>query len=107
MTTSQTAAQARAHDATFVAQCNFQTLKELLPLLWPTHPDIPPSPKTTYRSFYTYQGGEDLEDFAAWQHLSPFDLALRLVDFTPLRDTLAYLLGWRSAKASWGRPQAV
>lgn len=98
MTTSQTAAQARAHDATFVAQCSFQALKEYLPLLWPTHPDIPPSPKTTYRSFYTYQGWEDLEGSATWQHLSPFDLALRLVDFTPSRDTLAYLLGWRSAK---------
>ena len=98
MATSQTAAQARAQDSAFVTQCNFHALKDLLPLLAPTHPHIPPSPKTTYRSFYTYQGWQDLEDPATWLHLSLFDLVLCLVDFSPLRDTLAYLLGWRSAR---------
>ena len=33
-----------------------------------------------------------------WEHLSDFDLLLRLVDFSPLRPLLAHLLGWASAR---------
>jgi hypothetical protein len=39
-----------------------------------------------------------LQDPQAWQHLSDFDLLLRLVDFSPLRPVLAQRLGWTSAK---------
>jgi len=42
--------------------------------------------------------GQALEDPAAWEHLSDFDLLLRLVDYTPLRPVLAQLLGWTSAR---------
>ncbi len=43
-------------------------------------------------------GWEDLQDPAAWEHLSDFDLILRLVDFSPLRPVLAQRLGWASGR---------
>jgi hypothetical protein len=54
--------------------------------------------KKTYRSEYAYPGWKDLLDPAAWEHLSDFDLVLRLVDFSGLRPVLAHLLGWTSAR---------
>lgn len=93
-----TAAQARAKDADFVSQCSFDALRDRLPFLWPVPDDVPPSPKTSYRSHYVYRGWEILEDPTNWEHLSDFDLLLRLVDFSPLRDVLAQRLGWTSAK---------
>jgi hypothetical protein len=39
-----------------------------------------------------------LDDLTAWEHLSDFDLVLRLVDFTGLRPVLAQRLGWVSAR---------
>jgi hypothetical protein len=39
-----------------------------------------------------------LDDRATWEHLSDFDLSLRLVDFTGLRPVLAQRLGWVSAR---------
>ena len=59
---------------------------------------MPPYPKKNHRSFYRYLGWEDLLDPAAWEHLSDFDLVLRLVDFSGLRPVLAQLLGWTSAR---------
>jgi len=93
-----TAAQARAKDTDFVSQCSFDALRDRLPFLWPIPDDVPPSPKTSYRSLYVYRGWEDLEDPANWEHFSDFDLLLRLIDFSPLRDVLAQRLGWSSAK---------
>jgi len=91
-------AQTRAHDAAFVAQCSYSGLRPELPLQWSIPADIPDSPKTQYRSHYVYQGCDDLDVPANWEHLSPFDLVLRLVDFSPLRPLLAWLLGWTSAR---------
>ena len=68
-----------------------------MPLLWPTPADISPSPKKDYRSHYVYLGYDDLDEPAQWFTLEPFDLALRLIDFSPLRPQLAQLLGWTSA----------
>ena len=93
-----TAAQARAQDTDFVAQCSFDALRDRLPFLWPIPDDVPPSPKKSYRSHYVYRGWEGLEDPANWEHLSDFDLLLRIIDFSPLRDVLAQRLGWISAK---------
>jgi hypothetical protein len=45
-----------------------------------------------------YLGYSDLNDLLSWQHLSSFDLVLRLVDFSTLRPVLAWLLGWTSAR---------
>ncbi len=94
------ASEHRAQDEAFVQRCNLEALRtrELLPLKWPVPPDLPPSPKRSYRSTYVYLGWDDLNDPRVWPHLTPFDLALRLVDFSPLRDLLAQRLGWRSAR---------
>jgi hypothetical protein len=99
-------AEARAHDPVFVRDCSLQGLRERLPLCWPTPPGVPPSPKRTYRSHYVYPapgsgqaaGWEELLDPLAWEHLSHFDLVLRLVDFSGLRPVLAQRLGWTSAR---------
>jgi len=40
-------------------------------------------------SRYRYLGYEELADPAALQRLTPFEVALRLIDFSPLRDYLA------------------
>ena len=90
--------QTRAQDSQFVSQCSLAGLRARLPLRWPTPPETPPSPKTSYRSGYVHLGWEDLEDPAAWEHLSAFDLVLRLVDFSGLRPVLAQLLGWTSGR---------
>lgn len=93
-----TPVETRAQDRLFVAHCSLEGLQDRLPLRWPASPDIPPSPKKSYRSHYIHLGWEDLKDPAAWEDLSDFDLALRLIDFTPLRDVLAERLGWTSAR---------
>jgi hypothetical protein len=88
----------RARDEVFVQQCSFTTLRTGLPLIWPTPADTPASPKLSYRSSYQYLGWEELENPEAWQNWDDFELLLRLVDFSPLRDVLAEQLGWTSAK---------
>jgi hypothetical protein len=98
MAANGSAVLARAQDQTFIGQCSWTGLQERLPLPWPTPPDTPPSPKHAYRSHYVYQGWEDLQDPAAWDLLSDFDLVLRLVDFSGLRPVLAQRLGWTSAR---------
>ncbi len=93
-----TAAQARAQDRDFIARCSLSARRGQLPLSWPVSPDTPPSPKRVYRSHYVYRGWEELEDTAQREHFSDFDILLRLVDFSALRDELAHRLGWTSAK---------
>lgn len=98
MVTAISPEQTRAQDASFVSQCSLAGLRERLPLVWPTPPDTPASPKKSYRSWYVHLGWQDLEDPAVWQDLCGFDLLLRLVDFSGLRPVLAQLLGWRSGR---------
>mgnify|MGYP001823642030 CR=1 FL=1 len=90
--------QTRSQDKAFVQQCSFAGLRAQLPLRWPRSPSIPDSPKKRYRSHYLHLGCDDLEDPANWKDKSTFDLVLRLVDFSPLRPVLAWLLGWTSAR---------
>lgn len=90
--------RSRAQDTDLVAQCRFGALRHRLPLSWPAPADVPPSPKKAYRSAYTYPGWQDLDDPQKWEHLDDFDLLLRLIDFSPLRDVLAQRLGWSTAR---------
>ena len=96
MAAKLTAVDARAQDSDFVAQCSFQGLQEKLPLRWPIPPDVPPSPKSRYRSQYIYLGWDDLNDPTIWEQVSDFELVLRLIDFSGLRPVLALRLGWKS-----------
>jgi hypothetical protein len=98
MATSLTPVETRAQDRLFVAHCSLGGLQQQLPWPWPTPADSPPSPKQTYRSAYVHLGWQDLADPASWAQLSDFDLALRLIDFAPLRGVLAQRLGWTSAR---------
>jgi hypothetical protein len=98
MVAKSSAVEARAQDRRFVEQCSLSGMEAHLPLCWPTPPDVPPSPKRSYRSHYVYGGWQDLQDAETWDKLSDFDLVLRLVDFSGLRPVLAQRLGWTSAR---------
>jgi len=98
MAAQDSAVGARAHDQTLVELASWASLHARLPLGWPTPPGTPPSPKRAYRSHYGYLGGADLQEPAVWEHLTDFDLVLRLVDFSGLRPVLAQRLGWTSAR---------
>lgn len=93
-----TAVESRAQDRPFIAQCGWAGLRARLPLRWPAPAETPPCPKRRFRSAYTYSGAQDLDDPSAWQHLSDFDLLLRLVDFSSLRPILSQMLAWTSAR---------
>ena len=88
----------RTQDQVFVSNCNFSALREHLPLRWPRPVNTPPSPKKSYRSAYQYLGWGELEDPCSWAVYDDFELLLRLVDFSALRDVLAEQLGWISSK---------
>jgi hypothetical protein len=106
MAANLTPTKARAKDSVFIRDCSPERLGTRLPLCWPTPAGVPASPMRAYRSHYVYpvpgsgclSGWEELLDPAAWEHLSPFDRVLRLVDFTGLRPVLAQRLGWSSAR---------
>jgi len=86
-------AQQRTQDPFLLAALSLPALLPKLPLSLPLSPDTPPSPKPVYRSQYHYPGYQDLlDDPTLWSRLSPFDLALRLLDFSSLEAPLARIL---------------
>jgi len=87
-TTPLSASQKRALHPDFLPTFSLAALKPQLPLPFPA-PTAPPSPKRHYRSAYQYLGYAELADPTTLATLEPFEVALHLIDFGPLRDYLA------------------
>jgi len=83
------AEQKRAAHPDFIPTFALEALCTRLPLSFPVPAETPPSPKRHYRSTYRYLGYDDLAHPAMLSTLSPFEIALRLIDFAPLRNFLA------------------
>ena len=80
-----------------LARFTLPTLKERLPLVFPCDPTLPPSPKRGYRSAYRYLGVDDLNEQTI-ESFSPFEIAVRLFDFSSLESLLAAHIYTASAK---------
>lgn len=87
--TDPSAIQKRAPHPAFVTTFSHAALRDRLPLSFPVPEALPPSPKRQYRSWYRYLGAADLADSAVLADLTPFEVALRLIDFSPVRGYLA------------------
>ena len=96
--TELTAIQKRATNPDFVKTFSLEALKDRLPFRFPVPQDVPPSPKRRYRSHYRYLGYDDLIVPTILATLTLFEIALRLIDFSPLRDYLAQFYYVQSAK---------
>ncbi len=83
-----TAVQKRAQQPDLAATWSVAALTGDGPLRFPVDPSLPPSPKTRYRSSYQPPEPAALEP-ADLKDLSDFELALRLIDFSPLERELA------------------
>jgi hypothetical protein len=94
----QTAIQKRAHNKEALAPFAHCHLGPHLPLRFPLDPVLPPSPKHDYRSHYHYLDAEGLDDPQRLETLSPFDVSLRLIDYTNLERFLAAHIYVPSAK---------
>jgi len=84
-----TAARKRALHPDFVSTFSVHTLRDRLPLRLAVPEDTPPSAKRHYRSEYCYLGYDDLLQPDRLGELTLFEVALRLVDFSSLRNYLA------------------
>ena len=73
-------------------------LRARLPLRSPVPGGVPPSPKRHYRSEYHYPGYADLACPSHLASFTLFEIALCLIDFSPLRDYLAQSYYVPSAK---------
>jgi hypothetical protein len=83
-----TASQKRAAHPAF-AQWSLAALAPHLPLRFPVPADLPPSPKRRYRSGYRPPDPTPLADPTARATQSDFEIALLLIDFSPLEALLA------------------
>jgi hypothetical protein len=83
------ASQKRAAHPDFLRTFSLEALRPRLPLPFPVPAGLPPSPKTHYRSHYQYPGYADLAEPTVLAALDGFEIVLRLVDFSPLREALA------------------
>jgi hypothetical protein len=88
----------RAAHPEFVSTFGLDALQERLPLRFPVPETVPPSPKRHYRSAYCYLGYADLACPTSLADLTCFEIALRLIDFSSLRDYLAQAYYAGSAK---------
>jgi hypothetical protein len=92
-----TAIQKRAQSREALAPFILDHLRPKLPLVFRHDPDLPPSPKPRYRSAYRYQGFDDLNEETV-DTFSPFEIAVRLFDYSPLGALLAAHIYVASAK---------
>jgi hypothetical protein len=97
----------RAAHPEFVSTFSREALQARLPLCFPVPETVPPSPKRHYRSEYHYLGYADLACPDHLADLTCFEIALRLIDFSSLRDYLAQAYYAGSAKGQvpfplWG-----
>ncbi|NIV31030.1 MAG: hypothetical protein GWN58_16520, partial [Anaerolineae bacterium] len=96
-TKTPTAIQKRAQNRKALSPFALHKLKENLPLVLSPDPRLPASPKPRYRSAYCYLGWHDLNEMAI-ETLSPFEIAVRLFDYSALEPLLAAHLYRASAK---------
>jgi hypothetical protein len=94
----QTAIQKRAHNKEALTPFALCNLCPRSPLSFPLDPALPLSPKPNYRSHYRYLDAEGLDDPQRLETLSPFDVALRLIDYANLEPLLAAHIYVPSAK---------
>jgi hypothetical protein len=93
-----TASRKRAAHPDFVPTFSLDALRSRLPLRLPLPDGTPPAVKRHYRSEYRYLGYDDLAHLGSLAKLTLFDIALRLVDFSSLRDYLAQACFHTTAK---------
>ncbi len=96
-TKKPTAIEKRAQDPKVMAPFTLQNLKPKLPLVFTRDPNLPPSPKPRYRSGYNYLGADDLNEQTI-ETFSPFEIAVRLFDYSHLEPLLAAHIYVASAK---------
>ena len=92
-----TAIQKRAQNRKVLAPFALHKLKEKLPLVLPRDRRLAPSPKPRYRSAYRYLGWDDLNE-ETLESFSPFEIGVRLFDYSPLEPLLAAHVYRASAK---------
>jgi hypothetical protein len=92
-----TAIEKRAQNLKALTPFTLDNLKQKLPLVFPRNPDLPPSPKPHYRSAYRYLGFDDLNE-GTIETFSPFEIAVRLFDYSHLEPLLAAHIYVASAK---------
>jgi hypothetical protein len=92
------ASQKRAAHPDFVKTLSLAAIRSRLPIRLVAPKSTLPSPKRHYRSEYRFLGFEDLGQPHSLAHLTLFEMALRLVDLTPIRDYLAQFYYVVSAK---------
>jgi len=89
------ASRKRAAHPEFVPTFSLGALQQRLPLRFAVPQGVLASGKRRYRSAYRYLGCEDLACPSRVVNFTSFEVALRLIDFSPLRNYLAgaYYLG--------------
>ena len=92
-----TAIEKRAQNPEALAPFVLDTLKQKLPLIFPRDSDLPPSPKPHYRSTYRYLGFDDLNE-ETLEAYSPFEIGVRIFDYSHLEPLLAAHIYVPSAK---------
>lgn len=96
-TKTPTAIEKREQNRKALDPFALNNLKEKLPLVLFPDPDLPPSPKSRYRSAYRYLGTDDLTEETI-EVFSPFEISVRLFDYSLLEPLLAAHIYVASAK---------